>query len=557
MTHDSHESSDRTDTPDKRVRMGRGAAAVAAVALLLAGAGLTFLLVRPDRADPPAGPDPANVAAPTPGAAAPPAASVPPTDGPLPDIDITLTEEAVARAGIEVAAVGTSGATDAVRMTGVIEADAYRRVAVTPIVAGRITRVTAELGQQVKRGVTLAQIFSPGLAEAQTKFLSARAELEAVVQELRRTERLVEIGAASRQELERTRATHTTYATGVEGARAQLVLLGMTPAAIGRLTAPGEISATTSVAAPIDGVVIERQANPGLNVDPSTPLFTVADLSHVWVMGDLYEKDFPRVRVGSAATITTTAYPGMALSGRVGYIDPQLNEQTRTARVRVEVPNPRRELRLGMYAEMQIGTDNSRRAVTVRREALQILGNRKVVYVARPGQRGGYIEREVSVGEVSGDVVEITSGVSPGDAVVTKGSFFVRAEGERLGVRATGGNAPAAPMAGMQHGTPAGSPASPPAPGPSGQTGVIRKIRIADAGFEPARVEVQKGALVTLEFLRVSDKTCATEVVVPSQQIRKALPLNTPVQIEVRAPESGEVSFSCGMSMLKGAVVVR
>ncbi|MBA2260476.1 MAG: efflux RND transporter periplasmic adaptor subunit, partial [Acidobacteria bacterium] len=323
-------------TDDRRLSLGRGAAALAGVALLLGGAGVTFLLLRAGgtahegrdmstttaaSTDTPAASSGAT--------AAPPAAAA--TGAPLPDIEITLTADAVARAGIEVAPAAASGAADAVRIPGTIEADAYRRVAVTPFVAGRITRVTAQLGQEVKRGATLALIYSPGLADAQTKYLTARAELEAAAQEMKRTERLVEIGAASRQELERIHATHVTHGTAVQGARTQLVLLGMTPAAIGRLTSPNEISATAGILAPIDGIITERQANPGLNVDPSTPLFTVVDLSSVWVMGDLYEQDFPRVRVGSPATITTTAYPGLAMSGRVGYIDPQLNEQTRTA----------------------------------------------------------------------------------------------------------------------------------------------------------------------------------------------------------------------------------
>ncbi|HXG56596.1 MAG TPA: efflux RND transporter periplasmic adaptor subunit [Vicinamibacterales bacterium] len=535
---------------DRRLTLSRKAAALGGVALLLAGAGVTYLAVRANQEESTASAPPSSRAA----APATPVAA-PSSDAPLPDMDVTLTEEMVARAGIEVAAAGTSGGADALTIPGVIEADAYRRVVVTALAAGRITRVNAELGQAVKRGATLALIFSPGLAEAQTRYLSMRAELGAAVQEMKRTERLVEIGAASRQELERIRASHTVHATGVEGARAQLALLGMSSAAVARLTAPGQISATISVAAPSDGVVTERQANPGLNVDTSTPLFTVVDLSQVWVQGDLFEKDFPRVRVGSQAMITTTAYPGLALGGRVAYIDPQMNQQTRTARVRVEVPNPRRELRLGMYAEMQIGVQGGQRAVTVARDAVQTIGDRQVVYLARPGQPGRFIEREVRVGDGSGTMVEITSGVNPGDVVVTKGSFFVRAERERLGLRAPGGQASPAGMAdmpGMSMGEPAPPPASP-NPAPSGVT----KIRVGDTGFEPARVEVRKGATVTLEFTRVSENTCATEVMIPSQQVRKKLPLNTPVQVTVRATESGEIAFACGMDMLKGTVVVR
>jgi RND family efflux transporter MFP subunit len=379
-------------------------------------------------------------------------------------------------------------------------------------------------------------ILSPGLAEAQTRYLSTRAELEAVSWELKRTERLVEIGAASRQELERVRATHTS-ATAVEGAGAQLTLLGMTSAAVSRLTSAKDIASTTSVPAPIDGVITERQANPGLNVDTSMPLFTVVDLSSVWVVGDLYEKDFSSVRVGSAATVTTTAYPALALVGRVAYIDPQLNEQTRTARVRVEVLNPRRELRLGMYAEIQIVGRGTAVGVAVARVAVQTIGNRQFVYVAKPGQPGRYIERQVRIGTTLGDVVEIAAGLNSGDAVVTKGSFFVRAERERLGLRQSGAPAPASGQT-----TPAVS-------GP--------RVTVMDNGFEPSRVEVRAGGTTRITFVRTSDKTCATEVLFPSLNIKRALPLNQPVVVEFTPSKDGEIAFTCGMNMLRGSVVVR
>jgi cobalt-zinc-cadmium efflux system membrane fusion protein len=418
-------------THGTRVTLSRTTAIASGLILLLIGATVSYLLVRRNVTEH-VQPAPSSAGSAT---ATPPTPLPPSTDTPLSDVEVTLTEQADKRAGIEFAPVSTSGAAGAVTIPGVIEADAYRKVVVTPLVAGRVTRVTAELGQQVRRGASLATIFSPGLAEAQTRYLSIRAELEAVSQELKRTERLVEIGAASRQELERVRATHTTAATAVEGVRAQLALLGMSPAAISGLASAKDISSITSVPAPIDGVITERQANLGLNVDTSTPLFTVVDLSSVWVQGDLYEKDFSSVRVGSTVTVTTTAYAGLVLHGRVAYIDPQLNEQTRTARVRVEVPNPRRELRLGMYAEMQIAGRGAVVGVAVPREAVQTIGNRQFVYIAQPGQRARYTEREVRIGKTSGDVVEIVAGLKSGDAVVTKGSFFVRAERERLGPR--------------------------------------------------------------------------------------------------------------------------
>jgi len=182
-------------------------------------------------------------------------------------------------------------------------------------------------------------------------------------------------------------------------------------------------------------VITTREANVGLNVDATTPLFTVVDLSTVWIVGDLYERDFGAIRVGSPATVTTTAYPDVKVQGKVSYIDPQIKAETRTAQVRVEVPNPKGELRLGMYAEMQAGEPRQQLTAVVPRSAVQVVADRSVVYLVNPKERGRFVEREVRLGETSGEDVQVVSGVQVGDVVVSKGSFSIRAERERLGLR--------------------------------------------------------------------------------------------------------------------------
>jgi RND family efflux transporter MFP subunit len=276
----------------------------------------------------------------------------------------------------------------------------------------------------------MAQVFSPELAEAHTRYTSARAELEAHERELARTEKLVEIGAASRQELERIHAEHTAQTAAVQSARSRLELLGVAAAA---LDAPSgrAVDAGASVPAPLAGVVTERLANVGLNVESASRLFTVVDLSTVWVVADLYEKDFSRVRVGSPATVATTAYPDRVLRGRISYIDPQLSAETRTARLRVEVQNPRGELRLGMYADVLVAGDGAATVPVIPRSAVQNVGDRHVVYLVNPKASGTFTEREVRLGQPSGERVEVLSGVQAGDLIVTDGSFFVRAERER------------------------------------------------------------------------------------------------------------------------------
>ena len=163
---------------------------------------------------------------------------------------------------------------------------------------------------------------------------------------------------------------------------------------------PGkDLSAVITVPAPIAGVVTERAANAGLNVDTAAKLFTVVDLSTVWVVADVYEKDLSHVRVGTPANVTTKAFPDLALNGRVSYIDPQVHPETRTAKVRVEVPNPRQELRLGMFADVSIETGGQVSTTRIPRAAVQHVGDRTVVYVADPQQPGRFVEREVRLGD--------------------------------------------------------------------------------------------------------------------------------------------------------------
>jgi RND family efflux transporter MFP subunit len=529
---------------DSRMTLRWPAAIAAAVALLVVGAGLAYLAMR-------------SAARPAVGPAGPPVASVKPagasdaqrptgtqrSERALPELAVSLTPEEVKRAGIRLAQVTAGAGGSTLRLPGVIEANAYKQVVVTPVVAGRVTRVLADLGQTVRRGQTIAEIFSPELSEAATRYVSARAELDAHERELQRTDKLVEIGAASRQELERLHAEHTSKLTAVESARSRLELLGLSGSAIAGLAPGKDAGAVIAVPAPITGVVIERMANAGVNVDSTSRMFTVVDLSTVWVAADLYEKDFSRVPVGSTASVATKAYREV-LPGRVSYIDPQVNPTTRTAKLRIEVPNPRGQLRLGMFADVSIEGAESTSTTSIPRAAVQNVDNRTVVYLADPKQAGRFIEREVHLGDSSGSHVDVVSGLQHGDTVVSDGSFFVRAERERLGLR---------PSSLSQ------SAAAAPAEAPDRATSNVQemKVLVTETGYEPARVTMHVGTPGRITFVRTTDKTCGTEVVFPSLNIRRALPLNQPVAIEFTPRSAGELTFACGMNMLRGAVVVQ
>jgi cobalt-zinc-cadmium efflux system membrane fusion protein len=371
--------------------------------------------------------------------------------------------------------------------------------------------------------------------------------LDAHDRELQRTQKLVEIGAASRQELEKIHAEHAAQTAAVQSARSQLELLGVSASALENMAPGHSVSATTTVPAPIDGVVTERGANVGLNVDIATKLFTVVDLSTVWIVANVYEKDFSRVRVGSEVALTTSARPELTFRGRVAYIDPQVSADTRTAKARIEVPNPGGELRLGMYADVVVAGASGASTPRVPRSAVQNVGDRTVVYLANPKEPGKFVEREVRLGKSSAEQVEVVSGVQPGDVVVTEGSFFVRAERERLGLR---------PAAAGPSDTPSRAPAATSREDADATVQNV-KIMVNEQGYEPAKVTLRAGVPARLTFVRTTDQTCGTEVVFPSLNIKKALPLNEPVVIDLTPAKSGDMAFACGMNMLHGTVVVR
>jgi RND family efflux transporter MFP subunit len=217
----------------------------------------------------------------------------------------------------------------------------------------------------------------------------------------------------------------------VQAARQRLLLLGLKPEQVRALTSPSQVVSTVIVPAPIDGVITGRTVNPGQVVSTGQELLVVTDLSGVWVIGDLYEQDFQTVQVGSEAAITAPAYPGQTLRGRVTYIDPRVDPQTRTAKIRVEVPNPGGRLRLGMYVSLAFTTRGGERALVVPRAAVQSIGERTVVYVPAKDEEGKFMQRQVRLGPLVGDAYTVLAGLRPGEVVVTEGSFFLRAESLR------------------------------------------------------------------------------------------------------------------------------
>lgn len=469
-------------------------------------------------------------------------AAAPTMPAPASDRTLTLSSEAITRAGITVAVVGQGGVAATRRLPGVVEPHGYRVVDVTPLMSGSVTEVRAELGQVIRQGTVVARLRSPELTDEVRRWLTLKAERDVVAQRLARTESLAKIGAASRQDLEEDQASLVRVRTELDTARLRLERLGVSESRLASMGQGDSLPEVFDVVAQAGGVVTARMVNPGQNVAVGEPILTVADRSRVWVIADVFEADLGQVREGQPARVTSETFAGRAWTGRVAYLDPAIARDTRTAKVRVEVENRDEALRFGMFVTVELGVAGASSDLVVPREAVQSLGPVDVVFVEQaPGR---FVERVVQLGATTADTVVVTHGLMAGDRVVTTGSFALRAERDRLGWPP-----PAPPQPAERATLPEPAAGSPPAV-------TTRVIEITTAGLVPPQVSVPANQIVDLVFIRRVTETCGTEVDIPSLKIRRALPLNERVTIRLQPQPPGELSFSCGMDMLKGVIIV-
>ncbi len=324
----------------------------------------------------------------------------------------------------------TRETTSALRVPGIVRPNEYHQVHVIPVADGIVKDVSAELGSRVRAGQPLAIIFSGELADAETQYLSYVAELDAAHKQLERTQALLQVGAVSRRVEEEAVAMHAVHEAHIHAARDRLKLLGLSEDTIAALGEAGQTDPNITVTAPADGVVLARMVNPGQVVSKTQELFTVADLSTVWIMASLNERDFSTVRIGTQTRISTAAYPGQVWVGRVAYIDPQVDPNTRTAQARMEVPNPGESLRFQMYVDIEFSAPGVV-GLTVPESAVQSIGDRQFVFLPIKDRAGSFIVRAVRLGPPASGYYPVLQGLKPGDEVVTEGSFTLKAEGAR------------------------------------------------------------------------------------------------------------------------------
>lgn len=284
--------------------------------------------------------------------------------------------------------------------------------------SGRLTRILAAQGQHVKKGAPLAEIDSPEAGGALADEQKARADLDAATRELLRQKDLFEAHAGSQRDLEQAQAARDRAQAELSRAHSRAALFG------GR---------HFLLRAPVEGEVISRNANPGMELagqygGNGTPeLFTVGSLDPVWALAEVAESELSRVRVGAPVQVKVVAFPDRVFNTRVETLSSALDPATRTARVRCTLKNPGRELLPEMYATVSIATP-AHKALALPRSALLHVGDERVVFVQTGVTEDGLLKfqrRRVQVDESGSDLVTVKSGLAAGETVVVSGALLL------------------------------------------------------------------------------------------------------------------------------------
>jgi membrane fusion protein, heavy metal efflux system len=300
---------------------------------------------------------------------------------------------------------------------------------VTTLTRGRVVKVHVDVGQDVKKDTLLAMLHSSDLGVAEGAYLKAKAKLHEAELVYERAKDLHEHKAVSLAELQRREAEMKTARAEARETQNRLELLGVTRQELERLGRVHTIKADVPLRAPFDGRILMRNITRGEVVEPQQKLFTVADLSDVWVVGNVPEKDVESIRKDQKVDVIVSAYPHAIFPGTISYIGDVLDPATRTMRLRVTVPNPDRLLKPEMFATVRVYAASTPNALTVPLEAVQNGPTGKMVFVRRGANE--FEVRTVKVGREQGEVVTVLDGVSDGEQVVTKGSFVLKSELER------------------------------------------------------------------------------------------------------------------------------
>lgn len=331
---------------------------------------------------------------------------------------VQLSTVAIERSGIVVETAAHGTLEGIVEIPAEVQLNPDRVAHISPLVEGQISRVDVSLGDTVQAGQTLAELRSIALGQARAELRRTVAFVSVARKTLDRQERLRSEGINSERSLLEAQLALDEAQAERESAQTRLRVFGIR----------GGSGPDMDLISPIAGTIVERHATRGEAVSPKEPIFVVADLQRVWVIGRVYEQQIASVGLGMRAVLTLTAHPSRAWEGKVDYIGVAIDPATRTLPIRVEFDNSSGILRPGLFGTLRLSADARGSAgVLVPSAAVQLMDGRLVVFVPteKPGQ---FMRRYVTVGRESQGRVEIIEGLAPGESFVVAGGFVLKSE---------------------------------------------------------------------------------------------------------------------------------
>lgn len=327
-------------------------------------------------------------------------------------------------AHLQVLTAEPSTLTRSLRLTGSVAYDSFRTTPVITQVSGPVTRIAVVPGQRVHRGEPLLYVASPDYSQMRAAYLKAKDAQDLAQKAYARAKDLYQHHALAEQNLEQAASAEAQASGDLESATAALKVMGVANPDGLLKSAP---SFEAPVLAPIDGEVVEQNVSAGQLLQAgTTQCFVVSDTGEVWVLVNVYQKDLPYVHVGDAVAIQTDTYPDV-FHGRISYIAPALDPNTRTLQARIDTKNPGDKLKKDMYVTATVKAGVLRNAIAVPDSAiLRDAENQPFVYVETAGDRFG--RRSVMLGDSEQGKTQITSGLNPGDRYIADGSLFVQFE---------------------------------------------------------------------------------------------------------------------------------
>lgn len=334
---------------------------------------------------------------------------------------VRLPEKVIADASIATEPVTRRALTTSVELSGEIVADPDRQAFVAARIPGRIERVLFREGDEVKKGQLLAVVRAPELGELRSTYLAASARASAAKANAERLRSLAEKRFAAEQEILAAETEAKSFEAEARAASEKLAALGMPLP-----KASGGASSTLELRAPLDGVVVARDAIVGQPVDADHTVATIVDLREVFFVAKVFEHALPRVRLGARAEVELSAHPGERFTGTLDYLAPRIDPDARTVTARIALPNAGRALKLGLFGSARIESegDTARPSLVIPRDAVTEIAGRQVAFVETEG--GEYEAHDLELGASAVGQVEVLSGLREGEKVVVRGLFTLK-----------------------------------------------------------------------------------------------------------------------------------